>query len=41
MKISSVLKMDYEEKTGPASEPKQSQTKPIAGLRPEILSTKY
>jgi hypothetical protein len=36
--------MDYEEKsdwTLGENKPNQSQTKPIAGLWPEILSTKY
>jgi len=41
IQVSSVLTKDYEEKARLASVPKQSQSKPIAGLRPEILSTKY
>ena len=41
IQVSSVMTKDYEEKARFASRSKQSQTKPIAGLWPEILSTKY
>jgi len=34
------MKGDYEEFYALKAEKKQTQTKPIAGLRPEMLSTK-
>jgi len=40
IQVSSVLRKDYEEKSRFASQPRQTQTKPIAGLWAEARSTK-